>query len=467
MPDNPEAEIRNQLQDLPEVEAFLPTGPNKDLVEQIYEYLGTVNELRDVTNGLSPETVQKIEQQFMVERVRHSATIEGVDLDRRETIHILTTGQIIEGKRRSSEETRNLGEALALVTELVGTKELRETDIRTLHATLLRDLDPNAGTYRPHDVRITNASYRPPEHLDVPRLMHQLIEKINAPLGSIDGFTLGVYAHWAFARIHPFVDGNGRMARIMQDLMFLRNRLVPTPVSYQDVDQYYSALETADSGNTVPFVELIATFTLATLRKYRAAIEETQQASDWLDELIENANESVNDQDRSEFARFSQKMSEIRETFESVAARITGSVRNLECRIREYGGIDFEQFREIKNTGRASRTWDFGLSFVMGQKEIRFIFWYGRHWRRDSDEYSIGEQPVLIVSIYEDNRFITLRETDEQRISLREVALDGSGLLRVRHNPIEEKNEFDRGVDATTVCKDFITEVIKGKLNLG
>ena len=94
MNDSEQPDIQNALQELPDIESFAPTGPSKDLVEQIYEYLAVVNEIRDQNQGLPPETVEKIEKQFLVDRVRHSATIEGADLDRRETLHVLTTGQI-------------------------------------------------------------------------------------------------------------------------------------------------------------------------------------------------------------------------------------------------------------------------------------------------------------------------------------------------------------------------------------
>lgn len=219
----------------------------------------------------------------------------------------MTTGQIIEGKRRPSQEIRNLGTALELVAQLVGSDVVREADLRTIHATLLEGLDHNAGRYRPHNVKISNAKFRPPEHFDVSRLMYDLVKKLESPPPGTTGFVLGVYAHWATARIHPFVDGNGRMARIMQDLVFLRHRLVPAPVPYQEMDDYYAALEQADEGKTGPFVELIARATLEALRKYRAAIEEIKQTDDWLGNLITEANATLRDRVHSVFSRTSKK----------------------------------------------------------------------------------------------------------------------------------------------------------------
>ena len=77
------------------------------------------------------------------------------------------------------------------------------------------------------------------------------------------------------------------------------------------------------------------------------------------------------------------------------------------------------------------------------------------------------KSPVLIVSIQEDDTFSTLNDTKEQRISLREVAIYDGQFLRVRYNPLDDINEFDYPVSATEICRNFITEVVKGKLNLG
>jgi Fic family protein len=183
-------DIQGALQELPDISTFAPTGPNADLLAQIEEHNAIVNKARDDNQGLPPEVLRSIDKQFFVDRVRHSATIEGSTLDRRETLHVLTTGHIIEGKHRPSQEIRNLGAALELVAQLVPTEVVREIDIRTIHATLLKDLDVNAGRYRPHNVCISKAKFRPPEHFDVPRLMHALVKKLETPPPDCLGFTL-------------------------------------------------------------------------------------------------------------------------------------------------------------------------------------------------------------------------------------------------------------------------------------
>jgi Fic family protein len=464
-----QAELQDTLQDLPPVDSFAPTGVGRELLSQIDEFLAEINLLRDQNRGLTPELVQRIEDQFLADRIRHSATIEGSTLDRRETLHVLTTGQIIEGKRRPSEEVRNLGEALRHAGELLTVDTVREVDIRDIHNLLLKGLDHHAGRYRPHDVRITNATYRPPEHLEVPRLMHQLVDNLrNAEHhGSIHGFIIGAYCHWSIARIHPFVDGNGRMARILQDLFFLRHRLVPAPIPFQQVDDYYEVLQQADAGNPSPFVEFLAHATLDSLQKYRAAIEEFRQTDDWLEGLIFSVNASVSDTEHAIYSRYMQRIGEFRETLRVICDKLSARVPEIVIRFRQFSGIDLTQFRQLKREGRAPRTWDFGIEFRYNDRSVRILFWHGRYHAMPSDNVIIPNTPVLLVSIEDDGTYRTLHDIGEQGISLRAVHVENGTYLRIRANPIEEINEFDSGMTAAAISRDFVQELLRSKLRIG
>lgn len=462
-------ELQNTLQSLPAIESFVPTGLGRELIEQIDEFLREINAIRDQSRGLPPELVRRVEQQFLADRVRHSATIEGSTLDRRETLHVLTTGQIIEGKVRPSEEVRNLGPAFRHVAELVHSESIREIDIRDLHSLVLKGLDVNAGRYRPFDVKITNATYRPPEHLDVPRLMHEYVVQIHKAEETchVHGFVIGAYSHWGIARIHPFVDGNGRMARIMQDLFFLRHKLVPAPIPFQRVDEYYESLQRCDAGDPTSFLEFVATATLDSLQKYRAAIEETQQTDDWLENLIASTNASVRDHEHALYARHMQRIGEFREILRGICTKLTERVPEVEIRFRQFSGIDLTQYRQLKSAGHASRTWDFGIEVRYNQIVERLMFWHGRYHALPTDVRSAPNEPVLLVSIEDGGTYRTLRETNEQGISLRAIIIENGTYTRIRANPIDDINEFDEGMSATLICRDFIQEVLRSKFGIG
>jgi fido (protein-threonine AMPylation protein) len=316
-------------------------------------------------------------------------------------------------------------------------------------------------------VAISGAKYRPPDHLEVPRLMQELVDRLKSPSAEITGFTIGVYAHWAMARIHPFVDGNGRMARIVQDLLFLRHRLVPAPVSFKDVDEYYAALEAADEGKPAPFVEFIARATLSSLAKYHAAIQDVQRTDDWIEDLATSVNQSIRDADHALYLRWSQKMAEVRETFSQVADKLTSKIAALTCKVKSYGELDYQQFREIREHGSSSKTWDFGITFKLGDHLVRFIFWYGCHFPRHGETDPLLQTPVLLVSIDDGGRYELLEKAGQTNIALREIGVREGEFVQVRYDPVEDRRYFDSPMAASQICQDFVTQVLRGKLRVG
>ena len=98
--------------------------------------------------------------------------------------------------------------------------------------------------------------YAPPESTsaEVLRLTDQLASpEFNAAHPVVQS----AYAHYAYVCIHPFADGNGRVARALASVFLYRNPGVPLVIFADQRGQYISALETADEGNAAPFVGFI------------------------------------------------------------------------------------------------------------------------------------------------------------------------------------------------------------------
>ncbi len=90
--------------------------------------------------------------------------------------------------------------------------------------------------------------YCPPEHVDseMERLLdiyEELEEKNVHPV------IIASWFHHAFTQIHPFQDGNGRMARLLTSLIFIKHRLFPLNIKRDEKRKYIKALESADKGN--------------------------------------------------------------------------------------------------------------------------------------------------------------------------------------------------------------------------
>jgi Fic family protein len=138
---------------------------------------------------------------------------------------------------------------------------LTEHLIRGLHDTTVRDLtregDRTPGSYRTGPVRIAQAEHLPPDALQVPTYMAELVDFINRPDPPKYDLIKVALAHHRFAWIHPFSNGNGRVVRLLTYAMLIKygfqvssaGRLLnPAAVFCADRNRYYAMLSLADTG---------------------------------------------------------------------------------------------------------------------------------------------------------------------------------------------------------------------------
>jgi Fic family protein len=162
----------------------------------------------------------------------------------------------------SFREIENIERAMKQVeSELQPASNVTEAFIRGLHATtvdgLEREGDRTPGAYRTDRVGINQADHEPPEFVQVPGYMTELVDFINhadAPKYALIKVAL---AHHRFAWIHPFFNGNGRVVRLLTYAMLIKygfrvdsyGRLLnPAAVFCADRNRYYAMLAQADQG---------------------------------------------------------------------------------------------------------------------------------------------------------------------------------------------------------------------------
>ena len=229
------------------------------------EYLARLDEKKarlDATQPLPPGVVAKLKEYFDVEWTYHSNAIEGSTLTLAETRLVLLDGLTVAGKSlREHLEAINHKHAIDFVEALAKREEpITEYNIRQIHALILRTIDDeNAGRYRSVRVRITGTTYVPPEAIAVPSLMQELVDWLNS-IGAmrLHPVERAALAHFRLVHIHPFVDGNGRTARLLMNLILMREGYPPAVIRMERRPQYYEALALANGGGQKPFVALVA-----------------------------------------------------------------------------------------------------------------------------------------------------------------------------------------------------------------
>lgn len=217
---------------------------------------------------LSDKKQAQLARKFTVEYNYNSNHIEGNTLTYGQTELLLLFGKVSgEADMKDCEEMKASNVGLKMITEEVKEKHpLTETFIRQLHHTLLREdytvyttlpggiqssYVVHAGRYktRPNSV-ITRYGerfeYASPE--ETPALMHDLVQWYNdaESSGNYTAVELASLFHYRYIRIHPFEDGNGRIARLMVNYILSRHGWPMIVVRSRNKHSYLEALHQAD-----------------------------------------------------------------------------------------------------------------------------------------------------------------------------------------------------------------------------
>ncbi len=457
---------REDDMELLRVEEIALSETSNALLADIDETARRVNEFR----RLPPETVRTLLHDLLGERVYTSNAIEGNTLDLRETREVLRTGHVDIPKRREATEALNLGEAIKQAQVL--TEPDARIDVEQfllVHQILLKGIDDEwAGRFRDRSVVIHAAKYQPPDSTYVPDMVDRFFEGLDSA-ADVHPVLLATWAHWTIARIHPFFDGNGRMARLWQDIILFRSQLTCAIVRPEDRRDYLSALESADEGRFDPFLQLVARRLAATLDKYLDAQSKSEELDEWASALGGEVDARATEQRRLSYVRWSRKMEQIRFEFEQCAVRITQAANDIDIQLRAYDMIDQAKWESIRFGGKVAETWLFHLGFRRGRQYMRYIFFFGRHYWSDTDSDAERGEPRVSLLVSEQapgaERARRLGEEDFiTPLSLREVFVVDNHVVRKRYDPATETDVYDRDIEPMIVAQDFIQEVLLGRL---
>lgn len=216
--------------------------------------------LLDALRPLPSAAVSRLNEQLTIEWTYHSNAIEGSTLTLRETQLIIETGLTIGGKSlREHFEVINHKEAIDYVKALAtGAEPLNAFQVRQIHKLVLTGIDDaNAGQYRNLPVRIGGARHQPPESWEISLLMTQWAEWLHGDALALHSVERAALAHHRLAAIHPFIDGNGRTARLVMNLLLLRDGYTPTIILRENRAQYYRVLAEADAGREAPIANFV------------------------------------------------------------------------------------------------------------------------------------------------------------------------------------------------------------------
>lgn len=220
--------------------------------------------------------LKRMKKEAYFQHIHHTVAIEGNTMTLAETRMVVETRMAVPGKSIvEHNEILGLESALKYInTTLVNKYGLINVgDILQIHKRVLGHADPlEAGCFRRSQVFV--GEHTPPSPTEIIDMMEDFIEWMN----SEEAFSLhpvkhAALAHYKLVYIHPFIDGNGRTARLLMNLILMRAGYPPVIIRKQDRSLYYEYLQHANEGDVRPFVRFIAECTERTLDVYLYATE--------------------------------------------------------------------------------------------------------------------------------------------------------------------------------------------------
>ena len=385
--------------------------PSVSAGSTIIEEIDRLKEELDALRPLPSDVLARIEQKLRIESNYHSNAVEGNSLTLGETRSLILHGLTAHGKpMRDHLDIEGHDEAIKAMEDAVERKELlNEVFIRNLHKELLKEPYENdaitqdgqpvkrriaIGEYKtqPNNVRTSTGEiyyFTPPDQ--VKPAMGDLIDWYRRQEDE-GGHPIIIAAtfHYRFIRIHPFDDGNGRMARLLMNMILIKHGYTVAVVPVEERDQYIGMLEQADkTEDLAEFITYIAHCCEYTLNLHLKAAqgEDIEDVKDIDKEIAifkrslqKNTGETINAREYADQVLYpllfycQEKLEQFSDVFESI--RIFGSsssVREADNQISRFS-LEKENKSDIwpENAVSISTRFSFGLWGFQGKQSDHF-----------------------------------------------------------------------------------------------
>lgn len=259
--------------------------PDFAITNNILKYIGEIEAAKEVIEHapLLPYWEKKFQDEAVLRTTHHGTHIEGNELSLTQVQKVLD-GEKIVARDRDVQEIINYRK----VVEYIGDKkdsEIGESTIKKLHKLTVESILDEAGKYREKEVVIRNSitgevSFRPPRAVEVEWQMKDLVEFIQKEVDIHPVLVAGI-VHYEFVRIHPFLDGNGRVGRALSMLvLFTKGYDIRQFFSLEEhfdrnANDYYKALQSVveHNGDVTQWLEYFTQCLAVELSKIKEKIE--------------------------------------------------------------------------------------------------------------------------------------------------------------------------------------------------
>ncbi len=228
---------------------------------------------------LSRHALTQLKEYYRIGLTYSSNALEGNSLTETETKIVLEDGITIGGKPLKDHfEAKGHSDAYDLLYKLAKQPAITERHILELHKLLYFRIDPeNAGRYRKVGIIVAGAALTFPKPAELKKSMTEFVAGIPEQRAKLHPIEFAAWLHIGLVTIHPFIDENGRTARLLMNLALLQDGYPVTIIPPVLRNAYLETLKASNAGDNQPFIDLLSNMVWESQRDYLRLLESLEE----------------------------------------------------------------------------------------------------------------------------------------------------------------------------------------------
>lgn len=199
--------------------------------------------LANIVKDMGEKKLEEQKEKFMIQYTFDAVGMEGNNkIPLKEISRLAKSGKIDSYSEREQKEVINHVEAFKTIKKWLdeGLEDIDEERLKDLHEILVRDIF-QGGTYRNVNIQIVGAKHQPTSHIKVYDRMKRAFN--NAQYEKMTDFEKAIYYSAQLAKIHPFLDANGRIGRLIMNFYLMKAGYLAVSIPKNFREEYFTHLE--------------------------------------------------------------------------------------------------------------------------------------------------------------------------------------------------------------------------------
>lgn len=339
---------------------------------------------------ITGEIIREFANKQAVDFIFHSIKIEGSPLTRG------TTEELLEGRAqpttKDSLEPINVRTAYHFAME--HSAYMRTTPglfIRELNKLILQKIDERGGALRAGPVKISGMEFQPPDATEVPAFLEKLAAELKVGPQGKSTIQFAAEVHSKLTSIHPFIDGNGRTARLLLNAILIDAGFPPVVVSHGDKQRYLDCLAASNKGDISELCLLVAESLDSSLEalhpkpQAQMVVEEPEPPTltQWvpsqeLAELMEKRLARLPVDRKARYDAWRAAFEALREEFKSTCFGFNETYGHALYHVgfNSYDSLPLEKYEALLRREPVPKTWLMSAKISSDQRTERFVFYF-------------------------------------------------------------------------------------------